>query len=92
MNTNLRLVLRVAVIVLVCAAGSIGTAAQQVDWSKKALQSERSRAHDALHYRIAITLNLDEKSFAGDATVTLTSLRDGLDTSCSTPRSSPSPR
>lgn len=80
MNTILRLVLRVAVIVLACAAGSIGTAAQQVDWSKKALQSERSRAYDALHYRVAITLNLDEKSFAGEATVTLTSLRDGLDT------------
>jgi aminopeptidase N len=80
MNTTLRLVRRVAVIVLACAAGSIGTAAQQADWSTKALQSERSRAYDALHYRIAITLNLEEKSFAGETTVTLTSLRDGLET------------
>ena len=51
-----------------------------MDWSKKTLQSERSRAYDALHYRIAITLNLEEKSFAGETTVTLTSLRDGLET------------
>jgi len=49
------------------------------DRAKKALQSERSREYDALHYRIAIRLDLDEKSFAGQTTVTLTSLRDGLD-------------
>jgi len=76
----LRLVPRVAVIVLACAAGATGAAAQQVDWSKKALQSERSRAYDALHYRIAIRLDLDEKSFTGETTLTLTSLRDGLET------------
>ena len=58
-----------------------GVAAQQVDWSKKPLQSERSRTYDALHYRIAIRLDLDRKSFEGDTTVTLTSLCDGLDTS-----------
>jgi aminopeptidase N len=80
MNTILRLVSRIAVIVLACVAVSSGAAAQQVDWSKKALQSERSRAYDALHYRVAITLNLEEKSFAGEATITLTSLRDHLET------------
>ena len=67
-------------LLLACAAGSSGAAAQQVDWSKKALQSERSRAYDALHYRVAITLNLEARSFAGETTVTLTSLRDGLET------------
>jgi aminopeptidase N len=80
MNTILRLVPRIAVIVLACAAGSSGAAAQEVDWSTKALQSERSRAYDALHYRIAISLNLEEQSFAGETTVTLTSLGDGLET------------
>ena len=69
--------LRVTLLLLACAAGA---AAQQVDWSTKSLQSERSRSYDALHYRIAITLNLEEKSFAGETTVTLTSLRDGLET------------
>jgi aminopeptidase N len=66
--------------VIVLLAAATGAAAQPVDWSKKPLQSERSRAYDALHYRIAIRLDLDEKSFAGHTTVTLTSLRDGLDT------------
>ena len=80
MITILRLVTRVAVIVIACAAVSSGAAAQQVDWSKKALQSERSRSYDALHYRIAITLNLEAQSFAGETTVTLTSLRDSLET------------
>jgi len=69
--------LRVTMLLLACAAGA---AAQQVDWSTKSLQSERSRSYDALHYRIAITLNLEEKSFAGETTITLTSLRDGLET------------
>ena len=65
-------------LLLACAAGSSGAAAQQVDWSKKALQSERSRAYDALHYRVAITLNLEARSFAGETTVTLTSLRETI--------------
>jgi aminopeptidase N len=77
MTHSLRRAALVTVLLLACAAGA---AAQQVDWSKKALQSERSRAYDAIHYRIAIRLDLDAKSFAGEATVTLTSLRDGLDT------------
>ncbi len=77
MTHTLRHALRVAILLLVCAGSA---AAQQVDWSTKALQSERSRAYDALHYRVAITLNLEEKSFAGEATITLTSLRDGLET------------
>jgi aminopeptidase N len=65
------------ILVLTCAA--FGTA-QQIDWSRKALQSERSRAYDALHYRIAIRLDLDQKSFEGETTISLTSLRDGLET------------
>ena len=61
-------------------AFAAAAAAQQVDWSKKALQSERSRAYDALHYRIAIRLDLDLKSFEGETTVSLTALRDAFDT------------
>jgi aminopeptidase N len=77
MNTFPRLATRVVACVLAFAAGA---SAQQVDWSKKALQSERSRAYDALHYRVAIRLDLDQKSFAGETTVSLTSLVDGLQT------------
>lgn len=52
---------------------------QTVDFSKKKLQSERSRSYDALHYLIKIKLDLDAKTFEGETTVTLSSLRDGLD-------------
>ncbi|MCK7482594.1 MAG: hypothetical protein M0C28_39875 [Candidatus Moduliflexus flocculans] len=56
-------------------------AASTVDWSKKALQSERSRSYDALHYLIKPSRSTStRKSFAGETTVTLTSLRDGLET------------
>lgn len=69
--------LHVAAFALLLGAPAGG---QQVDWSKKALQSERSRSYDALHYRVAIRLDLDQKSFEGETTVSLTSLREGLDT------------
>jgi aminopeptidase N len=73
----MRTYIRAVILVLICTA--LGTA-QQIDWSKKALQSERSRTYDALHYRIAIRLDLDQKFFEGDTTISLTSLRDGLET------------
>ncbi len=62
------------------AAWTSAAGARQVDWSTKRLQSERSRSYDALHYRIAIRLDLEGKSFDGQTTVTITSLRDGLET------------
>jgi aminopeptidase N len=71
---------RTLCVAALCLASSWPTAAQQADWSRKALQSERSRSYDALNYRVAIRLDLERKSFEGDATVTFTSLRDGLDT------------
>jgi len=57
----------------------LAASAQTIDFSKKAIQSERSRSYDALHYRIKLNLNIDAKSFAGETTVTVSSLRDGLD-------------
>ncbi len=57
-----------------------GASAQAVDWSKKAVQSERSRSFDALHYKITIRLDLDQKSFSGETTISLTALQDRLDT------------
>jgi aminopeptidase N len=49
-----------------------------IDFSKKPLQSERTRSYDALHYLIKLTVDMDRKSFGGETTVTLASLRDGL--------------
>jgi aminopeptidase N len=70
----------VILILAFAAAAAVPASAQPIDWSKKALQSERSRAYDALHYRIAIRLDLDRRSFEGETTVSLTSLREGLET------------
>ncbi|MHB8054004.1 MAG: M1 family metallopeptidase [Candidatus Aminicenantales bacterium] len=59
-------------------AVSLTPCAQTVDWSKKALQSERSRSYDALHYLIKIKLDLDRKAFEGATTVTAASFREDL--------------
>jgi aminopeptidase N len=67
----------VLVLVLAVAWPSFG---QSVDWSKKTLQSERSRSYDALHYLIKIKLDLDRRSFDGAATITVASFREGLET------------
>jgi aminopeptidase N len=62
-----------------CAALASPALAQPADWSAKPLQSERSRACDVLHYRVAIRLDLERAAFDGEATVSLTSLREGLE-------------
>ena len=52
---------------------------QRKDFNTMPLQAERSRSFDALNYRITISLDIPAKTFGGDTTVTLSSLRDGLD-------------
>jgi aminopeptidase N len=71
-----RTIIGVTIVILALAPALPG---QAVDYSKKALQSERSRSFDALHYLVDIRLDLDRKSFEGAATITLSSLRDGLE-------------
>jgi aminopeptidase N len=39
---------------------------------------ERSRDYDALHYRLVFVFNVGEKSYRGENTITLASLKDGL--------------
>jgi aminopeptidase N len=74
---RVRSTVRLVVLWLACATPVL---AQPVDWSAKPIQSERSRAYDALHYRIVIRLDLDQTSFEGETTVSITALRDGLET------------
>jgi aminopeptidase N len=69
-----------ALIAILILAVSLPSFGQTVDWSKKALQSERSRSYDALHYLVKIKLDLDRKAFEGAATVTVASFREGLAT------------
>jgi aminopeptidase N len=71
---------RTSLVVLLAIAISLPSFGQTVDWSKKALQSERSRSYDALHYLIKIRLDLDQKAFEGATTITASSLREGLET------------
>ena len=66
----------IAVVILALVTALPG---QTIDYSKKTLQSERSRSYDALHYLIKLKLDLDRKSFEGTTTVTLSSFRDGLE-------------
>ena len=54
--------------------------AQRVDFSQKPLQFERSRDYDALHYRIEIDLDIEQKSFEGETVITLSPLKEGFDT------------
>jgi len=71
---------KTALIILLIIAVCLPSFGQTVDWSKKALQSERSRSYDALHYLIKIELDLDQKTFGGATTVTVASFREGLAT------------
>ena len=71
---------KAALVVLGLVVFAAAVTGQAVDWSKKALQSERCRSYDALHYLIKIGLDLDRKSFEGATTVTVASFREGLET------------
>lgn len=53
---------------------------QDLNWSTKPLQTERTRFYDALHYIIRLRLDIDRKSFEGATTIIATSLREGLET------------
>jgi aminopeptidase N len=71
---------KTSLVVILTIAIFLPSFGQSVDWSKKTLQSERSRSFDALHYLIRIRLDLDRKAFEGATTVTADSLREGLET------------
>jgi len=55
-----------------------GASAQQIDFSKKPRQWERSRTIDARHYLIKLNLDVEGKAFLGEAVLTLSSLRPDL--------------
>jgi len=59
---------------------SLGTVsfAQKIDVYSRPLRTEPSRDYKALHYRIALDLDVSKKAFTGDNTVTITPFREGL--------------
>ncbi len=52
--------------------------AQRVDISSRPLRYERSHDYDVQHYQIRLTLDDARRSFDGDTTIRLVSLRDGF--------------
>ncbi|MCP4313166.1 MAG: M1 family metallopeptidase [Bacteroidetes bacterium] len=54
--------------------------AQQTDVYQRPLQYERSRDFDAIHYRIALDVDMEQKMLSGSNTITLSPLNDGLET------------
>lgn len=71
---------RTALGLILAVVLGLPAAGQTVDWSAKAVQTERDRTYDALHYLIKIRIDLDGKAFDGSTTVTLASLRESLAT------------
>jgi aminopeptidase N len=54
--------------------------AQPIDVYNRPVQHERSRDFDALHYRIVLDVDMENKSLTGENTITLTPLNNGLET------------
>ncbi len=73
---------RCAPLLLACALAiaSAPALAQRVDRSNWPRQSAPSRDYDALHYRIALGIDLARHAFEGEARVTVRSLVDSLTT------------
>ncbi len=51
---------------------------QQIDFNRKPIQWERSRTFDAQHYLVKINLNIEHRSFTGETTLILSSLKEDL--------------
>ena len=54
--------------------------AQQIDVYQRPVQHERSREFDAIHYRITLDVDMENKMLSGSNTITLKPLNDGLET------------
>jgi len=81
MKKNLLVIKAMAIIILgvTCLLNRPNSLyAQQIDYSQKPRQWERSRTFDAQHYLVKIKLDIDHKSFTGEATLTFSSLREEL--------------
>jgi aminopeptidase N len=53
---------------------------QPVDVYQRPIQHERSRDFDALHYRITLDVDMENKMLTGENTITLVPLNNGLET------------
>ena len=53
--------------------------AQKIDVYQRPVQHERSRDFDALHYRVSLNIDMENKSLAGENRITLVPLNDNFD-------------
>jgi aminopeptidase N len=72
-----RKVLAVIVVAVLALLGTVSFA-QKIDVYSRPLRTEPSRDYQALHYRIALDLDVAKKAFTGENTVTMTPFREGL--------------
>ncbi len=67
-----------AALFLAVLAGASVLRGQPAELMRRPENFERSRDYDALHYRLVIDLDDKDRSYRGQTTITLASLRDGL--------------
>jgi len=68
-----------AIVLGVVVASLAGVpSAQKIDVYSRPLRAEPSRDYQALHYRVALDLDVANKAFTGENTVTMSPLRDRL--------------
>jgi len=76
-----RMVARISFAIAMVVVGVVSHSsvrAQQVDYTLWPKQEERSRTYDAIHYRVEIRFNVEDKSFEGNTTMRLSPLQDTL--------------
>jgi len=71
---------KVLAVILGAVLALLGTVsfAQKIDVYSRPLRTEPSRDYQALHYRIALDLDVAKKAFTGENTITMTPFREGL--------------
>ncbi|NQV35413.1 MAG: M1 family metallopeptidase [Phycisphaeraceae bacterium] len=78
-STPLAMIRLLMLLLLIIAGGDNKLYGGDIDVYARALQTERSREYDAIHYRIKLRFDEDRGMFWGQTTITLRPLRDGFD-------------
>lgn len=69
---------RIALLILGVQLITTSLEGEEVDVYSWPLREERSRNYDVLHYRIELSFEEDTRSFSGETTISLASLKEGL--------------
>jgi aminopeptidase N len=69
---------RIALLILGVQLITTPVEGEEIDVYSWPLREERSRDYDVLHYRIELSFEEDTRSFSGETTISLASLKEGL--------------